>query len=190
MAALIPPVFVAYFNCLQTFLIKDLTFCLCSYTSFSLSSCWCPLHHSLSSASLHPSWLSPLQSKGADTKSSQSGIFWWSFPVGGQEGWHDTVLWSGCDPNGGHTCGQQCVSVTGVLTPQLGSQVLWWLVLLASQVAVWNHICSVSLLSVWVNAERLCGKRSSHRKPVAVWGTELRSRVPTWSVNHKASSPH
>lgn len=31
------------------------------------------------------------------------------------------------------------------------------------------------LLSVRVNVEKLCGKLQSHRKPVAVWGTELRS---------------
>lgn len=36
--------------------------------------------------------------------------------------------------------------------------------------------CLLSFLhSVWVNVERLCGKLQSHRKPVAVWGTEFGS---------------
>lgn len=42
------------FNCLQIFLIKDLTFCLCGYTNLSLSSRRCPLRRSLSSAPRAP----------------------------------------------------------------------------------------------------------------------------------------
>lgn len=118
-AALIPPKFMATLIVYRFFLMKALTFCLCSYTSPSLSSRPCSLHRSLSLASLRPGWLSPRWCKGTDTESVQSGILGSSFLAEDKEG--PQCLCSGCDP----ACTGPCVGSSVLVSPVPGCLAPW-----------------------------------------------------------------
>lgn len=154
--------------------MKALTFCLCSYTSPSLSSRPCSLHRSLSLASLRPGWLSLRWCKGTDTESVQSGILGSSFLAEDKEG--PQCLCSGCDP----ACTGPCVGSSVLVSPVPGCLAPWaclesclpWCAPLAlgeCDKAVWEaEVVAESVRQRW----------------------ELKSHLlsPTWSINHKPIS--
>lgn len=164
--------------------MKDLTFCLCSYTDLSLSSRWCPFHHSLSSVSLRAGWLSPTRCEGTDTKSPESETLWWSFPDEEKEGWCCIVLCSACGPDCTKPCAASRVLVSLVpgrlMTGGSGTLGLLFEITLALLLSFWLGWMYKVVWEAEI-AWEACGSSGN-------W-TRI-SWVPTWSINHRATFPH